>query len=252
MENRRNRDDEFATHYYGNEKDLRERDRMARNERNEGREHARRAVHQDEPRKGMGGSQNDVHSSRERVMAESPYSSNDISERSPRTSDVHDRSSRESDIGREPYEPNRHNYRAAEDREYYSDSGRKNWKQLYNDFFADFSTLFKKESELIRTELGEKADMVKAGAVSITTGTIVAFVGIQVIAATIVIALGYIMPWWAAALVTGVALLLIGGAMMAAAKKKLSGDNLTPYRSMDSFEHMGHMLKEKKDEFTRH
>lgn len=191
---RGNRDDEFATHYYGNERDLREKDRIAREER----------------------------------------------------------ASRNSDIGREPYEPERKYHRFEEDSQYVGESGRRKWRQLYNDFFNDFSVLFKKESALIRTELGEKTDLVKQGAVSITTGTIVAFVGIQAIAATIVIALGNIMPWWAAALVTGIALLLIGWGMMAAARRKFSSDSLTPYRSMESFEHMGDMLKEKKDEFTRH
>ena len=165
----------------------------------------------------------------------------------------HDRRSRDSDIGREPYEPERHYHRAAYDRdEGYESSSRKNWKQLYNEFYTDFSTLIRKESDLIRTELGEKTSLIKQGAVSITTGTIVAFVGIQAIAATIIIALGYVVSWWLAALITGVGLLLIGIGLMAAAKKKLSGDSLTPHRSMESFDHMGEMFKEKTNEITRH
>lgn len=169
-----------------------------------------------------------------------------------------DKRARESDIGREPYRASESQsegqgsfeggYRDDE----YSGSPRKNWKQLYNEFFADFSGLVRKESELIRTELGEKTSLIKQGAVSITTGTIVAFVGVQAIAATIIIALGYVVSWWLAALITGVGLLLIGMALMAAAKKKLSGDSLTPHRSMESFDHMGSMFKEKKDEITRH
>ena len=222
MENR-NRDDEFATHYYGNERDLRERDRIARAERMQRDEMRREAMRRNERRK-----------------------------RSAKTVEEHDRMARESDIGREPYEPSRRYHRAHEDSMYSPESSRRNWRQLYNDFFSDFTTLFRKESELIRTELGEKATLVRQGAITITTGTIVAFVGVQCIAATVIIALGNIMSWWLAALVTGLALLLIGMAMMAAARRKLSSDNLTPYRSMESFDHMGHMLKEKRDEFTRH
>lgn len=232
MDNResRNRDDEFATHYYGNERDLRERDRIAREERRAQTESQREFSRKNRGRKEQ-----------------------------ERREEFARKASRESDIGREPFKPRRKYHRAKED-SYYADNeinmssetGRRNWKQLYSDFMNDFTILFQKESSLIRTELGEKADLVKQGALSITTGTIVSFVGIQAIAATIVIALGNVMPWWAAALVTGVALLLIGWAMMASAKRKFTSDNLTPYRSMESFEHMGHMLKEKKDEFTRH
>lgn len=203
---------DFSTHYYGNEKDLRERDRIAR------------AGHHPQSYKGS--------------------SSHDEVE--------HDRRSRDSHIGREPYEPEKHYHRASYDRQDFSESSRKNWKQLYNEFYSDFSSLIRKESDLIRTELGEKTSLIKQGAVSITTGTIVAFVGIQAIAATIVIALGYVVSWWLAALITGVGLLLIGIGLMAAAKKKLSGDSLTPHRSMESFDHMGEMFKEKANEITRH
>lgn len=211
------RDDEFATHYYGNERDLRKRDRAAR----ENRERRN-----------------------ERVQAKLS------SDRAFEQARV--KRARDSRIGREPYEPEREYHRAYEDSQYPSSSDRRNWKQLYNDFTDDFSNLFRKESQLIRTELGEKAELIKQGAYSITTGTIVAFVGVQCLAATAVIALGQVMQWWLAALVVGVGLLLVGWIMMSIAKRKLSGDSLTPYRSIESFDHMGHMLKEKKDEFTRH
>ena len=206
---------DFSTHYYGNEKDLRERDRIAR------ADHYSGSSHKEE-------------------------------EHSFDHDHDHDRRSRDSDIGREPYEPNRHYHRASYDKAEYQTSSRRNWKQMYNEFFSDFSVLVRKESDLIRTEFGEKATLIKQGAVSITTGSIVAFVGVQAIAATIIIALGYVVSWWLAALITGVALLLIGMALMATAKKKLSSDSLTPHRSMESFDHMGEMFKEKSNEITRH
>ncbi|MCO4753171.1 MAG: phage holin family protein [Bacteriovoracaceae bacterium] len=213
----RSSDRDFSTHYYGNEKDLRERDRIARADHYTGSSHKEEEHSFDHDR---------------------DYE--------------HDRRSRESDIGREPYEPDRHYHRASYDKDDYQTSSRRNWKQMYNEFFSDFSTLVRKESDLIRTEFGEKATLIKQGAVSITTGSIVAFVGVQAIAATIIIALGYVVSWWLAALITGVGLLLIGMALMATAKKKLSSDSLTPHRSMESFDHMGEMFKEKSNEITRH
>lgn len=253
MENRdikrSNRDDEFATHYYGNERDLRERDRIARDER---RRHEDAETRSSMSKKNPASRPSRSMPSPGSRIAEPGHPAERPEYRGRADEQFRDRVSRDSDVGREPYEPERPYHRLEEDSHYVGESGRRNWRQLYNDFFNDFSVLFKKESALVRTELGEKADLIKQGAVSITTGTIVAFVGIQTLAATIVIALGNVMAWWLAALVTGIALLLIGWAMMATAKRKFSGDNLTPYRSMESFEHMGDMLKEKKDEFTRH
>ncbi len=171
---------------------------------------------------------------------------------SPQKRKDDDRRSRDSDIGREPYSPERHYHRADEDRHYESSSSRKNWKRMSSDLVNDISNLFRKERSLISAELGEKASLVKAGSCFFNAGTIISFVGFNALAATIVLALGNVMAWWLAALVTGVGFLLIGLGLMAAARKKLSGDSLTPYRSIESFDHMGSMLKEKRDEFTRH
>lgn len=219
----KNVDRDFATHYYGNEKDLRKRDRAARAE-----------SHSDERE----------NSERQRDFSKRGSIASEEQKR--------DRAARDSDIGREPYSPERPYHRAGEDAKYSASSNRKNWKEMSSDLFNDFSTLIRKERSLVSAELGEKASLIKQGAVSITSGTIISFVGFNALAATIVLALGNVMAWWLAALVTGIGFLLIGLGLMATAKKKLSGDSLTPYRSMESFDHMGSMLKEKKDEFTRH
>jgi hypothetical protein len=129
---------------------------------------------------------------------------------------------------------------------------RESWKDMVQKLYSDVSTLLVKEGQLIRTELNEKTTEVKTAAVSLIGGGVVLFVGLFCVAATAIILLDLVTELWLASVIVTVVFLAIGGFMLASAKKKLEADKLKPNKSIDALGEIGHTLKEKVYEITKH
>jgi uncharacterized membrane protein YqjE len=121
-------------------------------------------------------------------------------------------------------------------------------RSVIQDLYRDMSTLFDRQGQLLRAELSEKAAIVKASGSAMVAAAIMIVFGVQALLATIIIALAYLVDWWAAAAIVS-AVLLIGGTLIALkAKKSLNLENLKPKKSADALSGMGSKLKEKAHE----
>jgi hypothetical protein len=129
---------------------------------------------------------------------------------------------------------------------------RDSWRIMVQRIYADMSTLFQREGQLIRTEMNEKVGQVKTASVAIVTSGVVLFIGVQCLAATAIILLAQMMTLWLSAVLVTAAFLIIGGVMFAGAKKKLNADDLKPNKSIEAFDHIRFSLKEKVHEITKH
>lgn len=129
---------------------------------------------------------------------------------------------------------------------------RESWKNMITTFYADVADLFEKEGRLIRAEMNEKATQVKAASVSLLSGGVVLMVGAHCLAATAIILLSYVMPLWLSAVLVTAAFLVIGGILLAGARKKLNANDLKPSKSIEAFDHVRFVLKEKVNEITKH
>ena len=103
--------------------------------------------------------------------------------------------------------------------------------ELVGELSGDLATLVRKESELIRTELGEKLHTAGKAAGEMAAGGLLMVAALLVLLQALVIALSKVMdPLWASLLVGGV-VAVIGLVLVRMGMKMLSGKNLAPDRS---------------------
>jgi len=118
--------------------------------------------------------------------------------------------------------------------------------QLLSDLARELTTLFRKEGQLIRAELSEKATQLQIGAGSALAGAIVLLVSLNVLAAALVVAISKIGEpdiggGWAA-LIVGVILAVIGVILVKKGASNMT--HLTPERSVNQVSQDAHLVKE--------
>ncbi|NYS62226.1 phage holin family protein [Vreelandella salicampi] len=105
---------------------------------------------------------------------------------------------------------------------------------LIRNLSTDLSTLFGKEIELAKSEIGESISEAKAAVGAIAAGAAVAMAGLVVLLMSAVYGLSNVLAPWLSALIVGVAALLVGYLMIGSAKKKMSANAMVPDRTLDS------------------
>ncbi len=118
--------------------------------------------------------------------------------------------------------------------------------QLLSDLARELTTLFRKEGQLIRAELSEKATQLQIGAGSALAGAIVLLVSLNVLAAALVVAIAKIGEpdiggGWAA-LIVGIILAVIGVILVKKGASNMT--HLTPERSVNQVSQDAHLVKE--------
>lgn len=103
--------------------------------------------------------------------------------------------------------------------------------ELVSQLTTDLATLVRKESELVRTELGEKLHSAGKAAGEIAAGGILLLAALGVLLAAVVQGLSEYMHPAFAALLVGVVVAGLGAFLVRAGLKMLSPANLTPDRS---------------------
>lgn len=132
------------------------------------------------------------------------------------------------------------------------DTNRESWKEMAEHLYHDMLGLWKKESQLIRTEMSEKLSEFKKSTVSLAIGGAFLFYGGLCLVATAVLALNFVLELWAAAGVMAAFFLVIGAVIAVSAKKKLEADNLKPNQSIQALGTISHTLKERFHEIKKH
>lgn len=127
--------------------------------------------------------------------------------------------------------------------------------QLLSDLARELTTLFKKEGQLIRAELSEKATKLGVGIGSAAAGAIVLLVALNVLAAALVVAIARIgadaadpaiqndgigVGW--ASLIVGVILAIIGAVLVRKGTSDMT--DLTPERTVNQVSQDANLVKE--------
>ncbi|HYC01771.1 MAG TPA: phage holin family protein [Azospirillaceae bacterium] len=114
---------------------------------------------------------------------------------------------------------------------------------LFSDLAGETSSLIRKELELAKTEISEKASQAGKGAASLAMGGAIAFAGVLFLLAALVLILDLVLPTWAAALIVGLVVVGVGYGLVAAGKKKLTAKNLVPKRTIETIKDDGRWAK---------
>jgi len=114
---------------------------------------------------------------------------------------------------------------------------------LFSDLAAETTALLRKELELAKAEMSEKASQVTKGATSLAMGGAVAYAGLifLLLSATLALA-NWVAPWLAALIVGGV-VAIIGLIMLASGRSKLKASNLQPTRTIETIREDGRWAK---------
>lgn len=105
---------------------------------------------------------------------------------------------------------------------------------LLSDLATESASLVRKEVELAKAELAEKAGQAGRGVFSIAVGLAIILLGLIFIIQAAVYALDLILPAWAAALIVGVAIAVIGLLLLRSGFSALSPSNLQPRRTVET------------------
>jgi tetrahydromethanopterin S-methyltransferase subunit G len=107
--------------------------------------------------------------------------------------------------------------------------------ELFSALANDTSTLVRKEVELAKTEMTQKATRVGKDIGFLLAGGAVAYAGFLGILAAIAIGLGQLgVPWWLAALLVGVVVAAIGGFLVMRGLSALRQETPLPQQTIDT------------------
>lgn len=102
---------------------------------------------------------------------------------------------------------------------------------LFSELIQETRTLFKKEMELMRVELSEKAEQLKKDVIAVGVAAVLLYAGLLTFIAAVVFGLAVFIPLWLSALLVSIVFIGIGGGLLLKAKKDVSQMKLTPEKS---------------------
>lgn len=114
-----------------------------------------------------------------------------------------------------------------------------------SDLFDNTSLLIRQEVALAKAEVGKKVSSLTKDALMLVIGGFVAYTGLLVLIAALVLGLATVWPAWAAALVVGVVIAGVGVALLFAGLKHLQNLSAAPERTVQSVGDTVQMIKEK-------
>jgi uncharacterized membrane protein len=107
--------------------------------------------------------------------------------------------------------------------------------ELFAELSRDTATLVRKEVELARVEMSTKAARVGRHVAYIAVGGAVAYAGVLVLAAALVMLLELAgLTWWASALIVGIGIALVGYLFVQRGISALQKDNLAPTETIET------------------
>jgi hypothetical protein len=86
--------------------------------------------------------------------------------------------------------------------------------ELFSELASETGTLVRKEVELAKTEMTDKAKTAGRNAVGVVVGGVVAFMGALALIAALILALGTLIPLWVSALLVGAVVTAIGSVLV--------------------------------------
>ncbi len=106
---------------------------------------------------------------------------------------------------------------------------------LFRQLAQDSATLVRQEMALARAELKSNVKSVARDAAMVAVGGILALVGVTVLIAFLVVAVGDALDnYWLGALIVGVLFLLAGGILAMTSLKKLKTEEVAPTRTLET------------------
>lgn len=114
--------------------------------------------------------------------------------------------------------------------------GERSLGELFAELSRDTSTLVRQEVKLAKTEITEKAKTVGKDVAYMAVGGALAYAGLLVLLAAVVIALAYVIPAWLSALLVGIVVVGIGAFLAYKGLSDLRNAELAPKQTIQSLQ----------------
>lgn len=106
--------------------------------------------------------------------------------------------------------------------------------ELFSRLASDTSTLVRKEVDLARTEMVQKATAAGRDVGMLGAGGAVAYAGFLALLAALIIGLGYLIPVWLSALIVGVLVVGVGALLIQRGLSALKRLNPVPEQTIET------------------
>jgi hypothetical protein len=112
--------------------------------------------------------------------------------------------------------------------------------------FKDAEILLLQELTLLRAEIAQQFRLLFRGTLSILAGVAIMLAGGMAVVAAAILALGSVVPYWAASLIVGIGMAAIGGMFVLFGRSQVRRADFVPRRTWQSLRESGEWLR---DEF---
>ncbi len=118
--------------------------------------------------------------------------------------------------------------------------------ELFSELAQDTSTLVRKEVQLAKTEIGQKASRVGKDVGSLAAGGAVAYAGLLAIIAGIIVLVGQVIPMWLSALLVGLVVAGVGYFLLRRGLEALKREDLAPRQTIETLKEDGQWAKDQR------
>lgn len=116
--------------------------------------------------------------------------------------------------------------------------------ELFSELATETSTLVKQEVALAQTELTQKAVKVGKNVGYLVVGGAVAYAALLAFIAALIIILGQLLSYWAAALVVGIIVAIVAVVLILSALNALKTTGITPTQTVETIKEDAQWLKD--------
>jgi hypothetical protein len=106
--------------------------------------------------------------------------------------------------------------------------------ELFSELAQDTSTLVRKEVQLAKTEMSQKASRLGKDVGFLAAGGAVAYAGLLAVLAGIIVLLGQIIPMWLSALLVGLVVAGVGYFLVRKGLEALKREDLAPRQTIET------------------
>ena len=106
--------------------------------------------------------------------------------------------------------------------------------ELFAELAQDTSTLVRKEVQLAKTEMSQKASRVGKDVGFLAAGSAVAYAGLLALLAGVIVLLGQVIPMWLAALLVGLVVAGVGYFLVRRGLDALKREDLAPRQTIET------------------
>lgn len=115
--------------------------------------------------------------------------------------------------------------------------------ELFAELSRETVTLVRKEVQLARAEIGQKASRVGKNVGFLVVGGVVAYTGVLALVAGIILVLGQLVPYWLSALIVGLVISAVGAFLVVKGANTLRQEDPAPRETVETLKEDREWLK---------